>query len=102
MLKDSNITVEMVEEFVTVDFRTGTEITLFFNSPVKNVSVVLNGKRYSAFSLDGNHYKVVLPDTKRAGNYPADVYMGDDLIGNIVIKAQGKSGKVNDDFDDLF
>ena len=43
----------------------------------------------------------MLPDTKRAGNYPADVYMGDDLIGNIVIKAQGKSGKVND-FDDLF
>jgi len=102
MLKDSNITVEMVEEFVTVDFRTGTEITLFFNSPVKNVSVVLNGKRYSAFSLDGNHYKVVLPDTKRAGNYPADVYAGDDLIGKILIKAQGKSGKINDAFDDLF
>lgn len=102
MLKDSNITVEMVEEFVTVDFRTGTEITLFFNSPVKNVSVVLSGKRYPAFSLDGNHYKVVLPDTKRAGNYPADVYAGDDLIGKILIKAQGKSGKINDAFDDLF
>jgi len=102
MLKDSNITVEMVEEFVTVDFRTGTEITLFFNSSLKNVSVVLNGKRYSAFPLDGNHYKVALPDTKRAGNYPADVYAGDDLIGKILIKAQGKSGKVNDAFDDLF
>jgi len=102
MLKRSNITVEMVEEFVTVDFRTGTEITLFINSPVKDVAVVINNKRYSALALDNNHYKVVLPDTKRAGNYPADVYMGDDLIGNIVIKAQGKSGKVNDDFDDLF
>lgn len=102
MLKDSSITVEMVEEFVTVDFRTGTEITLFFNSPVKNVSVILNGKRYSAFSLDGNHYKVVLPETKRAGIYPADVYADDDLIGKILIKAQGKSGKINDAFDDLF
>ena len=66
------------------------------------MAVVINNKRYSALALDNNHYKVVLPDTKRAGNYPADVYMGDDLIGNIVIKAQGKSGKVNDDFDDLF
>ncbi|MFC1974471.1 BREX-4 system phosphatase PglZ [Chloroflexota bacterium] len=101
-LKDSNITVEMVEKFVTVDFRMGAEITLFFNSPLKNVSVVLNGKRYSASSLDGNHYKVALPDTTRAGDYPADVYAGDDLIGKILIKAQGKSGKLNDAFDDLF
>jgi len=101
-LKDSNIIVEMVEKFVTVDFRTGTEITLFFNSPLKNVSVVLNGKRYYASLLDGNHYKVVLPDTKRAGDYPTDVYAGDDLIGKILIKAQGKSGKTNDAFDDLF
>ena len=102
MLKDSSITVEMEGEFVTVDFRTGTEITLFINSPVKNVSVILNGKRYSAFSLGSNHYKVLLPDTKRAGNYPADVYAGDDLIGKILIKAQGKSGKINDAFDNLF
>lgn len=101
-LKDSNITVEMVEEFVTVDFRTGTEITLFFNSPLKNVSVVLSDKRYSASPLDSNHYKVALPNTKRAGDYPADVYDGDDLIGKILIKAQGKSGKVNDAFDNLF
>jgi hypothetical protein len=102
MLKDSNITVEMVEESVTVDFRTGTEITLFFNSSVKNVSFILNGKSYSVFPFGGNHYKVALPDIKRAGNYPADVYAGDDLIGKILIKAKSKSGKVNDEFDDLF
>ncbi|WMW25967.1 BREX-4 system phosphatase PglZ [Methanolobus sediminis] len=101
-LKDKDITVEMVEEFVTVDFRTGAEVTLFFNSPLKNVSVILNGKRYSASPLDSNHHNVVLPDIKRAGDYRADVYAGDDLIGEIHIKAQGKSGKVNDAFDDLF
>lgn len=101
-LKDSSVAVEMVEEFVTVDFRTGTEITLFFNSPLKNVSVILSGKRYAASPPDGNHYKVRLPDIKRAGDYSADVYVGDDLIGNIVIKAKGKSGKVNDAFNDLF
>ena len=52
--------------------------------------------------LDSNRYKVALPDTKRAGNYPTDVYAGDDLIGKIKIKAQGKSGKINDAFDSLF
>lgn len=101
-LKNNDITVEIVEEFVTVDFRTGTEITLFLNSPSKNVSVIVNGKRYFASPLDSNRYNVALPDTKRAGDYLADVYAGDDLIGKILIKAQGKSGKVNDAFDNLF
>lgn len=101
-LRDNNVTVEMVEEFVTVDFRKGTEITLFSNYPLFIVSVVIDGKRYSASPLDDNHYKVVLPNTKRAGDYSADVYSGDDLIGTITIKAHGKSGKVNDKFDDLF
>lgn len=92
----------MVEEFVTVDFRKGIEITLFFNSPVKNVSIKLNGKHYQAVVIAINHYRVVISDTKRAGDYPADVYAGDNLIGEILIKAQGKSGKVNDAFDELF
>lgn len=101
-LKDGSVTVKLVDETVTVDFRTGAEIKLFFNSPVQDVSVVLNGRPYSASQIDANHYSVKLPDTKRAGDYSADVYAGDNLIGKIMIKAQGKSGKVNDAFDDLF
>ncbi len=101
-LKDGSVTVKLVEETVTVDFRTGTEIKLFFNSPVRDVSVFLKGKHHSASQIDPNHYCVKLPDTKRAGNYSADVYSGDNLIGKIMFKAQAKSGKVNDAFDDLF
>jgi hypothetical protein len=101
-LKDGSVTVKLVDETVTVDFRTGTEIKLFFNSPVQDVAVILNGKSYSASQIDDNHYSVKLPDTKRADDYSADVFAGDNLIGKIMIKAQGKSGKVNDAFDDLF
>ena len=101
-LKDGSVTVKLVDEAVTVDFRTGAEIKLFFNSPVQNVSVVLDGKSYSGSQIGANHYSVKLPDTKRAGDYVADVYAGDNMIGKIMIKAQGKSAKVNDAFDDLF
>jgi hypothetical protein len=101
-LKDGSITVKLVEKVVTVDSRTGTEIKLFINSPVRDVSVVLNEKHYLASQVDTNHYTVKLPDTKRAGKYPADVYAGDDLIGNVTINAQGKSGKIDDAFNDLF
>ncbi|MDL2264145.1 BREX-4 system phosphatase PglZ [Synergistaceae bacterium OttesenSCG-928-I11] len=101
-LKNSNVTVKLVDETVTADFRAGAEIKLFFNSPVQKISVVLDGKPYQAVQTGDNHYFVKLPDTKRAGEYPADVYAGDNLIGKILIKTQGKSGKVNDAFDDLF
>ncbi len=101
-LKDRSVTVKLVGETVTVDFRTGTDIKLFFDSPVRYVSVDLNGKHYLASQIDANHYSVKLLDIKRAGNYSADVYADGNLIDNIKIKAQGKSGKVNDAFDDLF
>jgi len=101
-LSDGSVTVELVDEVVTVDFRTGTEIKLFFDSPVQCVSVVLNGKSYPASQVDANHYSVKLPDIKRAGDYSAEVYAGDNLVGKIFIKAQGKSGRVNDAFNDLF
>lgn len=101
-LKDESVTVSLVDEFATVDFRMGTEIKLFFNSPVQHVSIVLSGTRYPASQIDENHYAVKLPETKRAGEYSADVYAGDNLVGKILVKAQGKSGKVNDAFDDLF
>ena len=101
-LKNGNITVSLVEPKVTVDFRAGTAITLFSNTALKDASVILSGIRYSAVKIDENHYQVNLPDIKRAGDYPADVYAGDDLVGHILILARGKSGKVNDDFDDLF
>lgn len=101
-LKNSSITISLVEPNVTVDFRAGTAITLFSNTALKDVSVILSGKRYSAVKIDDNHYKVALPDTKRAGEYHADVYAGDDLVGKIQIMARGKSGKVKDDFDSLF
>ncbi len=101
-LKDGSVTVKLIDDTSTVDSRTGIEVNLFINSPVQDISVVLNGKSYPASSFGTNHYNVKLPDIKRAGNYSCDIYAGDDLIGKILIKAQSKSGKIKDDFDDLF
>lgn len=101
-LKNSNITVKMVEKFIVVDLLEGANVTLFSNYLLNNASIIINDKRYAASSIDDNHYNVVIPDMKRAGNYLADVYEGDDLIEQIMIKAQGKSGRVNNAFDELF
>jgi hypothetical protein len=101
-LKDGSIRVKLVDDSVTVDYRNGAEVRLFCNSPVQNVSLIINEKSYPAVQASTNHYTVKLSDINRAGNYPADVYAGDDLIGKVMITAHGRSGKIDNDFDDLF
>lgn len=101
-LKDAKTTVRLTEEEVLLDFRVGTEIELYFNFPVKDVSVLFKNKRYPASMIDDNRYKAVLTDLKRAGDYLADVYAGENLIGQVTVRAIGKSGRVNNDFDNQF
>ncbi len=101
-LKDDQVTVELVETEVVVDFRSGTSVSLFINALVDDINLLLQNKRYTAEQTEANHYLVHLPDIKRAGTYTAEVYAGDNLLGDVTFKAQGRSGKVDSSFDDLF
>lgn len=102
-LRDNSIVIKLVEPTVKADYKTGTAITLYVNKAIAQpLSVEYKGKRYSGIAIDGNHYKVEIPDIKRAGTVPADVYLGEDLVTHITIKAVGKSASMNSDFDDLF
>jgi len=103
-LNDSSLIVSVVDEDkIKADFKKGISITLYVNKTVRNtLSLSYENKRYSTKQIDDNHYKVNIPDIRRAGTYPADIYLGDDLAGHIEIKAVGKSAAMNDDFDGLF
>ena len=67
-----------------------------------NVSLIINDKRYYANREDETHFSFCLVDIKRAKTYTAEVFDGDDIIGNITFTVKGKLGNRNDDFDDLF
>lgn len=103
-LRDSSILIKLVgNDDVKVDYKTGIRITLFVNKILKqNLTLGYGNNRYPARRIDDNHYFVEIPNIKRAGTYPADVYLGEDLVAHIDIKACGKSASMNDDFDDLF
>lgn len=102
-LKDTSITIKMVEESVKADYKTGIEFTLYVNKSVhQQIGVLLKGKMYSGKQIDSNHFKVSIPDIKRASTNMADVFLGEDLVSHIQIKAVGKSASMNEDFDDLF
>ena len=55
-MKNGTIEVSLIEPTVTVDFRTGTAITLFSKNELMDVSIVLR-VHYSAVKIDANHYK---------------------------------------------
>jgi hypothetical protein len=101
-LKNAGIKVELVEKSIPVDRNNGIAITLFSETPLKQVSLIVKDKRYSATVEDANHYRVVVPDIKRVDKnpIPAEVYAGDDLIGAVQIATQSKIGE--SDFDKLF
>ncbi len=102
-LKDNSIAIKMVEESVKADFKTGIVLTLYVNKNVHQpINVLFKGKMYAGTQVDTNHYRVSIPDIKRASTNMADVLLGEDLVSHIVIKAVGKSASMNDDFDDLF
>ena len=104
-LKNTALTVELVESTVKVDFREGAVIELYFNQPIKNVYVVLQGKggRYQAEpGADAYHYLVRLTDVKKAGKYACEVYAGNGAVGDLSFQAEGRTGTINTDFDDFF
>lgn len=102
-LKDNSIAVNMVEDFVKADYKTGISITLYVNKQINSkLYVSYKGKKYIGERIDSNHYSVNIPEIKRACIEPAGIYIGEDLVAHIDIKAVGKSASMNSDFDDLF
>ena len=63
--------------------------------------IVVEDKTYSGKPIDSNHFVFHLKDIKRARTkpYSAEVFDGDDLIGNVSFKVKGKTATVKDDFD---
>ena len=102
--KQSGVQVKVLHpDDITADRRSGVTLDLYISevsSPDK-VVIIIEDKRYVGKSEDNSHYSFALEDIKRARTkpYEAEVFDGEDLIGNITFKVKGKTAKINDDFD---
>lgn len=96
-LRDDSIEVECMTEVAYSSFKESPTVELFSISPLKNLSVRLNGRAYRAVAIGNDRYKVAFDDLKRIGTYKAEVYEGDDLIGEIAFSVQKRTAKTNDD-----
>lgn len=101
-LKNSSIEIKVVDDIVKADYKNGAVINLFVNKLIsQQLFIEYKGKKYASEAVDENHYKVIVPEIKRAGTVDIEIYIGEDLVSHIMVKVVGKSASMNSDFDDL-
>lgn len=100
--KKSKIIVKSTGDMPVSDFMKGTELTLFFSEAVSSVRVLWNGKVYTSQGRGEQHHTLVLAEMKHIGTYPIEVYVGDDLLDTLSLQTKGKTGNMNQSFDDFF
>ena len=104
-LANPDIKVELVDdENIFASFRKKAEFVLFCKSELGNVSVIIKDKSYTAVKTDKNHHHIVTEITK-AGEYPAVVFDGDNLVGKITITVKSETRKnsgADADFESMF
>lgn len=104
--KQSAMVVQLADpENIRADRKKGTTFVLYISEVenANNVSVIIAGDRYAAQPQDATHFVISMPSQKRSKkNVLAEVYDGNDLIGNIAFEIKGKFGSADKkDFDDL-
>lgn len=95
-LFDNKITIRNITPTTTASFKKSAEIILFSTSSLKNVTVKVLERQYTAEAIDNQKHKIILTDIKKTGKYTADVFEGDNLIGQVEFEVQRESGKTND------
>ena len=78
---------------IEVSYKKKAALKVFSSdASLQNVSVIVNGKRYSAEDCGGGYYLANMPKLRTPGAYSADVLSGDNLIAEnlpFVIKSKG-------------
>ena len=95
-LFDKKISISNLTPVTTTSFKKNAEIILFSTSSLKNVSIRLLEQRYVAEPIGNQKHRVIFEDIKKTGKYIADVFEGDNLIGQIEFEIQRESAKTQD------
>lgn len=103
--KQSDVDIRVLNgDNLQVDRHKGTLVELYISDVdnINNVYLVIDGNKYIAYAKDRTHYSILLEDIKRRRKCRADIYDGNDLIGNVLLNIKGKIVSENKDFEDLF
>ena len=96
--------VVLTPDELTIDRKNGVTVSVYISyvELPKSVRMEINSKPYSAVQTDKTHFKFILGDIKRSGEYEASIFDGSNLIGRVKLHIKGAAGSTKSDFDDLF
>ena len=103
--KQAALVVQLADEDIRADRKTGTIFVVFISEVENpsNISVIIGGERFVAKPLSSTHFEVTMPKQKRSKkDVFAEVYDGEDLVGNLTFEIKGKfGGAEKNEFDEL-
>lgn len=95
-LYDNKIEISNLTPLIYVSYKKTAEMILFSKNSLSMLSIKVCGKLYYAKAISPNKHKVILADISSAGKYRADVFEGDNLIGQVEFEIQRAIVKQND------
>ncbi len=90
------INVVNMSPIIKTSFKKNAEIILFSTSQLENVSINIKNRYYLAEAIGNQKYRIIMEDIKKSDKYKADVFEGDNFIGQIDFEVQRESAKTND------
>ncbi len=103
-LRDSSTRISVINlDSIKADYKTGISFEIFVNKkPHADISIGYGVKKYKTEKIDDQHFRVKINDITKAGTYPMDVYIGEDLSDHLNVPVKSKSASMNSAFEDLF
>jgi len=80
---NDNITVILDKNIVESSFRCKPELKIYISKKLENIYVRINSKNYASARLEDDFHIIPIHDITRSGNYSAEVYFGDNHIGDV-------------------
>lgn len=99
-LMENTPEIEILTPVISANYRNCAEIELFCINHLHNVSVRLGDQFYCAAPnpQNPNKYHVSFTGIYKPGQYAADVFEGDNLLGSVAFEIESKMGKSSDLF----
>lgn len=92
------IAADLVDQVLKIDFRSRLELKVRLSCKLTHIFVRIDGKTYESETTSGYLHVVPIEDIKKTGKYIAEIYNGDNIIGQIQFSVEKTAAKEIDLF----
>lgn len=84
--KNKQVDICFIEDCIAISFKKKAELKIFASESLSDPSVMIDDKFYVAEKIDTNKYLIKIHDIKKAGDYTAEIFDGNNKIESLTFK----------------